>query len=178
VTTPEFTDGRVRLAEHDPSWAARYAELAGAVREALGERVLLLEHCGSTSVPGLAAKPVIDMLLLVADPADEAAYVPDLEAAGFPFRLREPEWHEHRLFRRVDPRANLHVFGPGSPEAERMLLFRDRLRDHPEERDAYERAKRELAEQTWEQVQDYADAKSDVVEGIIARGRREAGQEA
>jgi GrpB-like predicted nucleotidyltransferase (UPF0157 family) len=172
VTTPEFTDGRVRLAEHDPSWAAQYAALADVVRQALGDRVLLLEHCGSTSVPGLAAKPVIDILLLVADPADEAAYVPDLEAAGFPFRLREPEWHEHRLFRRDAPRVNLHVFGVGSPEAERMLLFRDRIREHPEEREAYEAAKRELAAREWAQVQDYADAKSEVVEGIIARARR------
>jgi GrpB-like predicted nucleotidyltransferase (UPF0157 family) len=172
VTTPEFADGRVRLAEHDPSWARQYAALADVVRRALGERVLLLEHCGSTSVPGLAAKPVIDMLLLVADPADEAAYVPDLEAAGFPFRLREPEWHEHRLFRRDVPRVNLHVFAVGSPEAERMLLFRDRVREHPEERETYEAAKRELASRTWEKVQDYADAKSEVVEAIIARARR------
>jgi GrpB-like predicted nucleotidyltransferase (UPF0157 family) len=174
VTTPDFVDGRVNLVEHDPTWAQQYAELADVVRSALGERVLLLEHCGSTSVPGLAAKPVIDMLLLVADPADEAAYVPDLEAAGFPFRLREPDWHEHRLFRRDAPRVNLHVFGVGSPEAERMLLFRDRLRAHPDERDAYEREKRELAARPWERVQDYADAKSAVVEGIIARARHEA----
>jgi GrpB-like predicted nucleotidyltransferase (UPF0157 family) len=174
VTTPEFADGRVRLAEHDPSWASQYAALADVVRQALGERVLLLEHCGSTSVPGLAAKPVIDMLLLVADPTDEAAYVPDLEAAGFPFRLREPEWHEHRLFRRDAPRVNLHVFAVGSPEAERMLLFRDRMREHPEEREAYEAAKRALAAREWEKVQDYADAKSEFVEGIIARARRAA----
>jgi GrpB-like predicted nucleotidyltransferase (UPF0157 family) len=172
VTTPEFADGRVRLADHDPSWPTQYAALADVVRAALGARVLRLEHCGSTSVPGLAAKPVIDMLLLVADPADEAAYVPDLEAAGFPFRLREPEWQEHRLFRRQGPRVNLHVFGVGAPEAERMLLFRDRLREHPEERQVYEAAKRELAARTWEKVQDYADAKSEVVEGIIERARR------
>ena len=174
MTSPDFADGRVNLVDYDPAWAQQYAELADVVRGALGDRVLLLEHCGSTSVPGLAAKPVIDMLLLVADPADEAAYVPDLEAAGFPFRLREPEWHEHRLFRRDAPQVNLHVFGVGSSEAERMLLFRDRLREHAGEREAYEAAKRELAARTWEKVQDYADAKSEVVEGIIARARRNA----
>ena len=163
--------GTVELVEHDPAWAEQYAVRAKAVADALGDRVLLLEHCGSTSVPGLAAKPVIDMLLLVADPADEEAYVPDLEAAGFPLHLREPHWHEHRLFRQDDPRVNLHVFGGGSPEAERMLLFRDRLRDVPEERAVYERTKRELATRTWGRVQDYADAKTEVVEAIIQRAR-------
>ncbi len=161
--------GTVELVEHDPTWAELYAVLAGEITDALDDRVLLLEHCGSTSVPGLAAKPVIDIVLLVADPADEPAYVPDLETAGFPLHLREPHWHEHRLFRRDDPRVNLHVFGGGSPEADRMLMFRDRLRQVPEERAAYERTKRDLATRTWGRVQDYADAKSDIVEGIIER---------
>ena len=164
-------DATIHLSEPDPSWPEQYAEQAARIRAALGERVLVLEHTGSTSVPGLAAKPVIDMLLLVADPTDEAAYVPDLERAGFLLHLREPGWHEHRLLRGSDPAVNLHVFADGSPEAERMLLFRDRLRDHPDELERYARAKRELAARRWAVVQDYADAKSEVVEGIIARAR-------
>ena len=112
------------------------------------------------------------MLLLVTDPADEASYVPDLEAAGFELHLREPGWHEHRLLKGTDPTVNLHVLAAGSPEAERMLLFRDRLRGHPAERDEYARTKRQLAAREWALVQDYADAKSEVVEAIIARARQ------
>lgn len=161
----------IHLADPDPSWPEQYAEQAAAIRAALGDRALLLEHTGSTSVPGLPAKPILDILLLVADPTDEASYVPDLEAAGFLLHLREPGWHQHRLLRGTDPDVNLHVFAVGCPEAERLLLFRDRLRSHPEERDRYARAKRELATREWVVVQDYADAKTDVVEGIIARAR-------
>lgn len=130
-----------------------------------------MEHVGSTSVPGLAAKPIIDILLLVSDPSDEDAYVPQLEAAGYLLHGREPGWHQHRLLRGTEPPANVHVFAIGSSEVERMLLFRDRLRAHPDERELYERAKRELAARRWGYVQDYADAKSQVVEEIIARAR-------
>lgn len=119
-------------------------------------------------MPGLAAKPVIDIILVVADSADEPEYVPALEAAGFRLRHREPSWYEHRFF--VDePNVQIHVFSVGSPEVERMLLFRDRLRSCPEDRELYERTKRELAAARWDYVQDYADAKSSVVEEIIAR---------
>ena len=130
-----------------------------------------MEHVGSTSVQGLAAKPIIDILLLVSDPSDEDAYVPQLEAAGYLLHGREPGWHQHRLLRGTEPPANVHVFAIGSSEVERMLLFRDRLRTHPDERELYERAKRELAARRWGYVQDYADAKSQVVEEIIARAR-------
>ena len=175
--TPEFlhppvrTDAPVLLAEPDPQWAAEYARQEQRIRAALGTRAVQVEHAGSTSVPGLAAKPVIDIVLVVPDSADEAGYVPDLEAAGYQFQFREPEWYEHRFLSDRDPAVQIHVFSVGSPEVERMLLFRDRLRSRPEERDLYERTKRELASRPWTFVQDYADAKSDVVEEIIARAR-------
>ena len=159
-------DAPIHLAEPDPAWMGQYQKQAARIRAALPTGAVALEHVGSTSVPGLAAKPIIDILLVVADPTDEASYVPALEAAGFLLHLREPGWHQHRLLRGVDPAVNLHVFGTGSPEADRMVLFRDRLRSHPEERDLYLRTKRELAGRTWTIVQDYADAKSEVVEGI------------
>jgi GrpB-like predicted nucleotidyltransferase (UPF0157 family) len=143
--------------------------VASRIREALGTVAVLVEHVGSTSVPGLAAKPIIDVLLLVPDPADEAAYVPPLEAAGFLLHLREPDWHQHRVLKAHDPEVNLHVFTEGSEEAERMLLFRDRLRANDEERRRYEETKQRLAARNWNRVQDYADAKSDVIEAIIAR---------
>lgn len=173
----------VHLAEPDATWPDQYAGVAARIEAALGGEVLALEHVGSTSVPGLAAKPIIDISLVVADPTDEPAYVPALEAAGFLLHLREPGWHEHRLLKGSDPAANLHVFGPGCPEVDRMLLFRDRLRAHPDERARYEHTKRELARRTWAFVQDYAEAKSEVVEAILARaaderaGFRSAGDE-
>lgn len=159
------------LADPDPCWPRQYDQVAASISAAIGERALVLEHVGSTSVPGLPAKPVLDVLLLVTDPTDEASYVPDLETAGFLLHLREPGWHQHRLLRHQSPAANVHVFQTGSPEAERMLLFRDWLRDHPDDRDLYARTKRELAAREWAVVQDYADAKTAVVEGIIARAR-------
>ncbi len=165
-------DGPVRLAEPDQAWPAQYAREEKRIRTALGPRAVQVEHVGSTSVPGLAAKPVIDIVLTVHDSADEAAYVPDLEAAGYVLQFREPAWYEHRFLRDRHPDVQIHVFTAGSPEVTRMLAFRDRLRTRPEERELYERTKRELAARRWDYVQDYADAKSAVVEEIISRSGR------
>jgi GrpB-like predicted nucleotidyltransferase (UPF0157 family) len=169
VGGPTRLDGQVILVAYDPRWPALFAREAERVRAALGERVMLLEHVGSTSVPALAAKPRIDMVLAVADSADEATYVPALEAAGYVLHIREPDWHEHRLFKGPDTDINLHVFTAGHPEIGRMVAFRDWLRGHEADRRLYERTKRELAAQTWEYGQNYADAKTAVVEEILAR---------
>jgi GrpB-like predicted nucleotidyltransferase (UPF0157 family) len=174
---PEFVRPRVRhdapiqLAEYDPAWRDRYAELALSIHDALGPTAVVIAHVGSTSVPGLPAKPIIDVLVLVDDPTDESSYVSQLEQAGFVLHIREPAWHEHRLFRYASPAANVHVFAAASVEAERMLLFRDRLRSDADERALYADTKRELAARTWTYVQDYANAKSAVVEAIITRAR-------
>ena len=136
---------------------------------ALGGRVLQLEHTGSTAVPGLAAKPIIDITLVVADSANEAAYAPALEGAGYVLRIREPEWHEHRMFKGLDTDLNLHVFSIGCPEIDRILLFRDWLRANPADRDLYARTKLELARREWKSVDDYASAKTAVIEEILAR---------
>jgi GrpB-like predicted nucleotidyltransferase (UPF0157 family) len=161
-------DAPVHLAPYDPAWPARYAVQADAIRAALGGGVLLLEHVGSTSVPGLLAKPIIDILLVVADPAAEAAYVPALERAGYVLRIREPDWYQHRMLKRADPAVNLHVFGPGSrTEIDRMIRFRDRLRDDPADRERYARAKTTLAARTWRHLQFYADAKTAVIEDVL-----------
>jgi GrpB-like predicted nucleotidyltransferase (UPF0157 family) len=161
--------GPIVLADYDPKWPMLFEREAGRIRETLGERALQVEHVGSTSVPGLAAKPIIDIVLVVADSADEPAYVAPLEAAGYVLRIREPDWHEHRVLKGPDTNVNLHVFSEGSPEIDRMLAFRDRLRANDSDRMRYERSKRELAEREWKYVQDYADAKTAVVEEIIAR---------
>jgi GrpB-like predicted nucleotidyltransferase (UPF0157 family) len=169
VAEPERLDRPIRLAEYDSRWPAQFELEDARIRDALGDRVLLLEHVGSTSVPGLAAKPVIDMLLIVADPSDEPAYVPPLEAAGYRLFIREPEWFEHRMFTGPDTNVHLHVLPPGCVEIERMIGFRDHLRSNAEDRDLYERTKRELASHVWAYGQNYADAKTAVVDEITAR---------
>jgi len=161
----------IQIVDYDPEWPRLFEREAERIRVALGERVLMLEHVGSTSVPGLAAKPRVDMLLAVADSADESSYVPALEAAGYVLRIREPDWYEHRMFNRSDMAVNLHIFSQGCPEIDRMLLFRDWLRSHPSDRQLYEDTKRKLAQQNWKYTQNYADAKSAVVEEIIERAR-------
>lgn len=157
----------IELREYDPAWPERYAEHAARLREALGERLIRVEHVGSTSVPGLAAKPIIDITLEVADTTAEAAYVDALEAAGYVLRIREPEWFEHRFFRTPDGTVQLHVFSAGCPETDRMLAFRDHLRGSPGDRDLYARTKRELAARPWKYMQQYADAKTAVVSEIL-----------
>jgi GrpB-like predicted nucleotidyltransferase (UPF0157 family) len=166
-------DAPVTLAEYDLRWPELFAREEARICAALGDRVMLLEHIGSTSVAGLAAKPVIDMILVVADSGDEAEYLPALEAAGYTLRIREPDWHQHRLFNGPDTAVGLHVFSRGSPEIPRHLAFRGRLRSDPADRELYERTKRELAARRWKYVQNYADAKSTVIDKIMARAARE-----
>jgi GrpB-like predicted nucleotidyltransferase (UPF0157 family) len=159
----------IELVDYDPAWPQLYEGEAEKIRAALGERAVGLEHAGSTSVPGLAAKPIIDIVLTVSDSAEEDAYVPALEAAGYELTIRERDWHEHRLLKGTDPSVNLHVFSDGCPEIVRMTAFRDHLRANQADRDLYERTKRDLARRTWTYTQDYADAKSEVVEDILTR---------
>ncbi|HZE37611.1 MAG TPA: GrpB family protein [Stackebrandtia sp.] len=159
----------VVVVDYDPAWPAMFAALEERIRAALGGAVIALEHVGSTSVPGLAAKPIIDIDLTVPDSADEASYVPALEAAGFALRVREPDWHAHRMLRGTGPDCNLHVFSPGAEPPVRDLILRDRLRAHDADRDRYAEVKRELAKREWTYVQHYADAKTGVVREILAR---------
>lgn len=165
---PTRVDGSIVLAPYDPAWAAEFEALAARIRTALGAVATDVEHVGSTSVPGLAAKPIIDINLLVADSADEPAYVPALEELGYALHLREPGWHEHRLLRLENPAVNLHVFTTGSLEHARMIAFRDRLRTDPQALELYLTTKQRLAAHHWERVQDYADEKSSVVEQILS----------
>lgn len=130
-----------------------------------------IEHAGSTSVPGLCAKPVIDIVLAVADSADENSYAPALQSAGYSLRIREPDWYEHRLFQGSNTEVNLHVFSFECPEIDRMLMFRDWLRNNGSDRELYASTKLTLAQQEWEQVQHYADAKSAIVEEILSRAQ-------
>ena len=169
IGEPTVLNGPIALAESNPEWPEQFLREGQRIQAALGQRALRIEHVGSTAVPGLAAKPVIDILLVVAEPADEDAYVPPLERAGYRLVIREPDWHEHRVLTGTEPRVNLHVHPPGSPEIARHLSFRDRLRADPADRELYERTKRQLASREWTYMQQYADAKSEVVEAILSR---------
>jgi len=165
---------KVRLVAYDPKWPSMFSVAAGKIRSALRERALLIEHVGSTAVQSLSAKPIIDMVLAVEDSADESSYVPPLEEQGFILRAREPAWFQHRFLtlKSDDMVWQLHVFSAECEEIERMLAFRDWLRTHDDDRQRYEDVKNELASRTWKHVQNYADAKSQVVREILGRAQR------
>ena len=171
IGEPQVIGGTVELVEYDRSWPELFAREARRIEGALGRLALRIEHVGSTSIPGLAAKPIIDILLVVADSADENGYAGALSATGYVLRIREPDWYQHRMFKGEDPIVNLHVFSEDCPEIERMLLFRDWIRSNPADCALYERTKRELARREWKYIQNYADAKGAVVEEIIGRAR-------
>ena len=162
----------IAIVESDPSWPTLFEDLAERIRRVLGDRVLDLEHVGSTSVPGLAAKPIIDIDLTVADSSDEPAYVGPLEAIGYELRIREPTWHQHRCLFLDAPRSNLHVWSPNSPEAIRHRMFRNWLRDHPDDLALYAEAKRRSADDAnsaGEDVMAYNLRKQPVIRGILDR---------
>jgi len=168
----------IEVTSPDSAWPQLYDRLAGRIREALGWRVLQLEHVGSTAVPGLPAKPVIDIDLTVADPGRERHYVPALEAAGFQLLVREPWWYGHRMLRADEPPGNLHVFGFDSPELIRHRIFRDWLRGNPGDRDRYAAAKRQAADQAnaaGEHVIAYNARKQQVIREIYHRAFTAAG---
>jgi GrpB-like predicted nucleotidyltransferase (UPF0157 family) len=171
-------DTGIVVAEPDPAWPRQYGELAARIRRALGWRVLQLEHVGSTAVPGLAAKPVIDIDLTVADPGREQDYLPALETIGFQLAVREPWWSGHRALRAGEPRCNLHVFGFDSPEPVKHRIFRDWLRGNPGDRDRYAAAKRRAAAEAnaaGEHVMQYNARKQQVIREIYHRAFAAAG---
>jgi GrpB-like predicted nucleotidyltransferase (UPF0157 family) len=170
---PRPLPGSVEIHDYDPDWPRLYEREEERIRAVLGDRVIRIEHVGSTSVPGLPAKPLIDVALEVPDSADETAYVPALEATGYSLRIREPDWFEHRLLKGPDTDVNVHVFSAGCEEVDRMLLFRDWLRGNAADRELYAVRKCELAGREWKYMQQYADAKTSVVDQIMARATGE-----
>jgi GrpB-like predicted nucleotidyltransferase (UPF0157 family) len=166
---PRAWDSVVVIEAYDPVWAERFAAARALVGAALGGLVAGIEHVGSTSVPGLAAKPIIDIDLLLQDTADELRYVPALEKQGYRLVLREPWWHGHRMLVSAAEDVNLHVWPLGAPEPVRHRLFRDWLRSHPGDRDLYASAKRRLARDTAHRPGDYSLAKNEVIDDIYTR---------
>ncbi|GAA4897747.1 GrpB family protein [Streptomonospora salina] len=166
---PHFIDGRVVVVEADPKWPYLFQREADRIRETLGDTALAVEHVGSTAVPGMCAKPCVDVLLTVPDPAEESAYVPALEGAGYAVAHRDSEAAGRRLLRGPDVNTDVHVYGPHAAAAGLMLLFRDRLCADPADRERYQRVKLELAQRRWESVQEYTEAKSGTVAEILDR---------
>jgi len=162
---------KIKLLEYDPTWPTKFETHTQIIADALGQTALRIEHIGSTSVPGLAAKPIIDILVVVQDSTNESAYLPQLEAAGYVLRVREPEWNEHRMFGTPEKDVHVHIYSSGCAEIERNLIFRDRLRRSSDDRRRYEQTKRQLALREWADMNDYAAAKTDVIEAIIAAAR-------
>lgn len=158
----------IRIVAYDPEWPRKFETHAQRIAAALVGSALRIEHVGSTSVPGLAAKPIIDILVVVSDSANEPAYLPQLEAAGYVLRVREPDWNEHRMLRTPERDVHVHVYSAGCREVERSLTFRNRLRRNVGDMSRYERRKRELAAKEWPDMNAYAEAKTEVIENIIA----------
>jgi GrpB-like predicted nucleotidyltransferase (UPF0157 family) len=160
--------GWVTLVPWRPEWAERFEAERARIAAALGERASLIEHVGSTSVPGLDAKPIVDILVAVTDPTDPQVRV-ELERAGYVLRVDEPD---HRLFRTPERDVHVHLWVAGTGEVTRHLEFRDRLRESEDDRRAYAELKHRLAaEREWEDINDYADAKGPLIAEILARGR-------
>lgn len=172
VVPPAQLNGPIKLSPYHSRWPSDYEHLANQIHQALGDIVLQLEHVGSTSVPGLAAKPIIDMVMVVADSSAESTYVPPLEQIGYTLKIREPDWNEHRLLKPKTIDGNLHVFSQGCEEIKKMIRFRDWLRTHPDDRQLYENTKLSLAAKTWKYTQNYADAKSEVIQTIMNRATK------
>lgn len=161
----------ITMADYDPDWPKKFEKHAKAISDGLGETALRIEHIGSTAVPELGAKPIIDILVVVRNSADESTYLPQLEAAGYVLRVREPDWNEHRMFRTPERDVHIHIYSAGCPEIQRNLIFRDRLRRNAEDRKLYDRVKRELAKKDWPDMNAYANAKTEVIEKLIAASR-------
>lgn len=144
------TDPDTEISPYQASWPQTFTQVAAGIQSALGQSALKLEHVGSTSVPGLAAKPIIDILLEVDDPSNEGTYVPQLEGLGFILHFRQPKWHGHRFLAlapdEFDVEINVHVHRAGCQIAAQFLTFRDFLRDNSWARDEYAEAKRKAAE--------------------------------
>ena len=199
VKAPELA-----IVEYDPQWLDHFQSFRSRILAAFDQpdevhhqqegrsdddannsrevTIISINHVGSTSVPNLPAKAVIDIDLVLCSPTlpSEPYYVPRLEAAGFQYLFREPEWHDHRFFCNFgEPiSCNLHVWGPLCPEVERHRIFRDWLRANGEDRELYARVKKEcaaLSREKGEVLTDYNLRKEGVIREILMRAFTELG---
>ena len=164
----------VTLHEPDPHWPDVFREHERRIVAALATTGTQadVEHIGSTSVPGLAAKPIVDVVVAVDDVTAEEDWLEPLLAAGYVLRVREPG---HRLVRTPERDVHVHVYDRGAPAVADYLLLRDHLRRDDADRALYERTKRALIAGRWDDTNAYADAKTDVIVAIKARARQVRG---
>lgn len=160
------------LTPYDPVWPSRFDRESEFIRHALRPQTAVIEHIGSTSIPGLAAKPVIDILLGLPSFDLAPVVVEQMVAAGF---IYLPDYEDGMPFRRLFIReeegkriSNVHAVEVDTPFWIRHLAFRDHLRSNPETRMAYQQLKLDLASREWDSVNDYAQAKTDFIRGIEA----------
>jgi len=172
VTTVDIVGGpeplTLALHEYDARWVDAYRDQEQRISDALGEvgADATIEHIGSTSVPGLAAKPIIDIVVAVADITAEEDYLDALLAAGYVLRVREPR---HRLVRTPARDVHVHIYQVGDTAIDRYLVLRDHLRTDAADRALYESTKRALLTRRWDDMNDYSDAKTEIILAIRAR---------
>lgn len=159
----------IELVPPDPAWPERFAVERAKIVVALGAKAIRVDHIGSTSIPGLTAKSIIDIDLSVKDADHEEDYLPALIASGYQLRVREPG---HRMVRTPNLGVHVHCCTTGSEWERRHLLFRDWLRYDQADREAYGELKRELASQDWPDMNAYAQAKGACVAEITARAEK------
>ncbi|WP_209008818.1 GrpB family protein [Pseudovibrio japonicus] len=162
----------IKIERYNPRWPEIYEVHKEKVSKAFSGIEHRTEHIGSTSVNGLAAKPIVDMLVVISDPGNEKLYREAMENQGYQLRVREPDFDEHRMFRTFEQDVHIHVFPEGSKEVERYLLFRDHLRRHADVRSGYEALKRKQSEKNWSDMNAYAEAKTEFIETIICEAKR------
>lgn len=159
----------IKIVNYDPEWNSIFQVHFAKISGALPGSALRIEHIGSTAVPELAAKPIVDILVEVANASDESTYLDQLENVGYVLRVREPDWNEHRMFRTPEKDVHIHIYSQGCFEVKRVLAFRDHLRKNPIDRLKYEELKRNLANNDWTDMNAYADAKTELIEEILTK---------
>jgi GrpB-like predicted nucleotidyltransferase (UPF0157 family) len=161
----------ILIADYDPSWPERFVTERARISKALGPTAVTIDHIGSTAVPGLAAKPIIDIAVGITDVEDDDAYVPALLAAGYEMRVQEPA---HRLLRTPALDVHVHVYNSGSRPLADYRTLRDHLRRNAADRELYAMTKRQLAAMEWPSMNHYAEAKTDVITDILRRAEAHA----
>jgi len=158
----------LEVVSYDPGWARVFADHRDRLSAALAGKRVGIEHIGSTAVPGLAAKPIVDIVVTVHDITAEEDYLDAMLAAGYLLRVREPG---HRLVRTPGRDVHVHVYAKGAAAVTDYLLLRDRLREDDADRALYAQTKRALIAQGFDDMNAYSDAKTDVIAAILERAR-------
>jgi GrpB-like predicted nucleotidyltransferase (UPF0157 family) len=173
-----YGGGAIMVCDYDPVWAATFEHERTCLHGVLGALVLTIEHVGSTSVPGLAAKPVIDLLVGVRSlPEARSCCIEPIQALGYTYLPQYESWLPGELFFRKGPPGpwthHVHMMEPAHPHWDELLLFRDYLRCHPEIVGAYANVKKALALVFGEDIAGYRNAKHPFIQRVMANAQAE-----